>query len=60
MNWWGELCVCLHTAYNYLAAALHGLNHSCHTHIVLFNEHVNHLAPHFAAYESVCDCEKFD
>lgn len=29
------LCICLHTAYNYLAAALHRVNHSCHAHIVL-------------------------
>lgn len=43
----GRLCVCLHTAYNYLAASLHGLNHSSlthtHTHCSV-NEHVNRLA----------------
>lgn len=53
----GGLCVCLHTAYNYLAASLHGLNH-CHTHIVLFNEHVNHLAPQCSIllHMRVCVC----
>ena len=28
LNWLGGMCVCLHTAYNYLAASMHGLNHS--------------------------------